>query len=249
MLKMDNVSVQINEKSILKNMSFTVPQGQITAIIGESGSGKSTTLSALLGMLPKHASVKGSIYFNERNVMKLSKHDQVALRQKHFFTIFQDAANSLSPTQKIKQQLYGLTALRNGDTKEAFLARMTVILKDLNLHEDVLMRYPFELSGGMLQRCMLACAFYLEPDILLADEPTSALDMLHQQEFIQRLKKLHNRLATTVLLITHDLSVAASIADLILVMKNGEIIERGQVVDSFEQPKHPYTKRLVANHF
>ncbi|MGG2073949.1 ABC transporter ATP-binding protein [Lysinibacillus irui] len=249
MFKMYNVAVRMNEKTILKDLSFIVPKGQITVMIGESGSGKSTTISALLGMLPAHATVEGSIYFNGQNIMELSKQEQLALRQKHFFTIFQDAINSFSPTIKIKQQMYALSALRKGHKKKDFLATIQVMLKDFHLPENVLYCYPFELSGGMLQRCMLACALYNEPDILIADEPTSALDMLHQQEFIQLLKKLHTRLGTTILLITHDLGVAAAIADFILVMKNGEMVERGHVKDIFEQPKHPYTKQLVANHF
>lgn len=249
MFKMENVTVRINEKFILNDLSFTVPKGQITVMIGESGSGKSTMLSAILGMLPAQATVEGSIFFNGRNIVELAKQDQAVLRQRHFFTIFQDAANSFSPTQKMKQQLYGLTALRMGQTKAVFLAKMKHIVQDLHLPADVLEHYPFELSGGMLQRCMLACALYLAPAVLLADEPTSSLDMLHQQEFIQQLKRLHTQLETTVLLITHDLDVAASIADFILVMKSGEIVERGQVTEIFEQPKHPYTRQLVAHHF
>ncbi|WP_155591015.1 ABC transporter ATP-binding protein [Lysinibacillus cavernae] len=249
MFNIENLTVRINDKYLIKGMTFTVPKGQITAIIGESGSGKSTTISALLGILPAQATLEGTIFFNGRDLIDLSRDERLALRKKHFFTIFQDATNSFSPTLKMKQQLYSLTALRLGHKNEAFLAKIKVILKDLNLSEDVLESYPFELSGGMLQRCMLACALYNEPDVLMADEPTSALDMLHQQEFIKRLKKLHTQLGTTVLLITHDLGVAASIADFILVMKNGEIVERGQVAEIFEQPKHLYTKRLVANHF
>lgn len=246
--KIENVAVHLNGKYLIQDLSFTVPKGQITAVIGESGSGKSTTLSALLGMLPAQAVMEGSILFNERNLMELSEQERAGLRKKHFFTIFQDATNSFSPTLKMKQQLYRLTASRLGQKEEAFLGKITAIFKDLNLPEDVLNRYPFELSGGMLQRCMLACAFYNEPDVLMADEPTSALDMLHQQEFIKLLKNLHARLGTTIILITHDLGVAA-IADSMIVMKNGEIVEGGQVAEIFKEPKHPYTKRLVANHF
>ncbi|MDM5350037.1 ABC transporter ATP-binding protein [Lysinibacillus sphaericus] len=248
MFKVDNLAVQLDGKSLIQGLTFTVPKGQITAIIGESGSGKSTTLSALLGMLPARATMEGSIVFNERNVMTMSEQERVKLRKKHFFTIFQDAMNSFSPTQKIKHQLYRLTASRLGQKEEEFLDKITAILKELNLPKDVLNRYPFELSGGMLQRCMLACAFYHEPDVLMADEPTSALDMLHQQEFIKLLKNLHARLGTTILLITHDLGVA-KMADSILVMKNGEIVESGRMSEIFKEPKHPYTKQLVAHHF
>lgn len=248
MFKVDNLAVRLSGKSLIQGLTFTVPKGHITAIIGESGSGKSTTLSALLGMLPARASMEGSILFNEKNLMAMSEQERVELRKKHFFTIFQDATNSFSPNQKMKPQLYRLTASRVGHKEEEFLSKIMAILKELNLPEDVLQRYPFELSGGMLQRCMLACAFYNEPDVLMADEPTSALDMLHQQEFIKLIKNLHARLGTTILFITHDLGVA-KIADSILVMKNGEIVESGQVSEIFKEPKHPYTKRLVAHHF
>ena len=249
MFNIENLTVRVNDKNLIHNISFAVPKGQITAVIGESGSGKSTTVSAILGILPPHAVVTGAVFFCGKNQMELSKKERTALRTKHVFTIFQDATNSFSPTQKMKQQLYMYSALRLGHQKEKFLLKMTSILKQLNLSEDVLERYPFELSGGMLQRCMLACALYTEPDVLIADEPTSALDMLHQQDFIQLLKTLHDKLGITILLITHDLGVAVSVADSIVVMKNGAIVEMGQVAEIFEQPKHPYTKRLVANHF
>lgn len=179
MFKVDNLAVRLSGKSLIQGLTFTVPKGHITAIIGESGSGKSTTLSALLGMLPARASMEGSILFNEKNLMAMSEQERVELRKKHFFTIFQDATNSFSPTQKMKPLLYRLTASRVGHKEEEFLSKIMAILKELNLPEDVLQRYPFELSGGMLQRCMLACDFYNEPDVLMADEPTSALDMLH----------------------------------------------------------------------
>jgi ABC-type dipeptide/oligopeptide/nickel transport system ATPase component len=249
MFKIDNLTVRVNDKNLIHNISLTVPKGQITAVIGESGSGKSTTVSAILGMLPPPAEATGAVFFNGQNIMTMSKKDRLLLRTKHIFTIFQDATNSFSPTKKMKQQLYMFTALRMGEEKEMFLPKMTAILKELNLTEDVLDCYPFELSGGMLQRCMLACALYNEPDILIADEPTSALDMLHQQHFITLLKNLHAQLGTTIILITHDLGVAVSLADTIVVMKNGEIVEKGPATEIFEQPKHPYTKRLVANQF
>ncbi|QPQ35629.1 ATP-binding cassette domain-containing protein [Lysinibacillus sp. JNUCC-52] len=249
MFSIDNLTVQVNDKNLIHNISLTVPKGEITAVIGESGSGKSTTISAILGMLPPQTEAMGAVFFNGENMLTMSKKDRLLLRSKHIFTIFQDATNSFSPTQKMKQQLYMFTALRVGDDKERFLSKMTAILKELNLSVDILESYPFELSGGMLQRCMLACALYNEPDILIADEPTSALDMLHQQHFITLLKKLHAQLGTTIILVTHDLGVAVSLANNIVVMKDGEIVEKGQATEIFEQPKHPYTLRLVANHF
>ena len=249
MFNIENLTVRVHEKTLVHNISFAVPKGQITAVIGESGSGKSTTVSAILGILSSQADTTGAVLWEENNMLKMPNEEKERLRSKHIFTIFQDASNSFSPSQKMKHQLYALTALRLGHKKELFLATMSSILKDLNLPKSVLNCYPFELSGGMLQRCMLACALYIKPDVLIADEPTSALDMLHQQDFMKLLKNYHIQLGATILLITHDLGVAASIADTIVVMKNGEVVEKGPVVAIFQQPKHPYTKRLVANHF
>ncbi|MFJ7666491.1 ATP-binding cassette domain-containing protein [Lysinibacillus sp. NPDC097195] len=249
MFNIENLTVRVHNKNLVRNISFAVPKGQITAVIGESGSGKSTTVSAILGILAPQADATGTVLFEGRNLLKMSNDERVQLRSKRFFTILQDASNSFSPTQKMKHQLYTLTALRLGHKKELFLATMTSIFKDLNLPESVFNCYPFELSGGMLQRCMLACALYIKPDVLIADEPTSALDMLHQQDFMKLLKNYHSQLGTTILLITHDLGVAASIANTIVVMKDGEVVEKGQVEEIFQQPQHPYTQRLVANHF
>lgn len=249
MFNIENLTVRVQEKNLVHNISFAVPKGQITAVIGESGSGKSTTVSAVLGIIPPQANTTGAVLWEGSNMLEMANEEKARLRAKHFFTIFQDASNSFSPSQKMKHQLFALTALRLGHKKALFLATMTSILKDLNLPESVLNCYPFELSGGMLQRCMLACALYIQPDVLIADEPTSALDMLHQQDFMKLLKNYHTQLGTTILLITHDLGVAASIADTIVVMKNGEVVEKGPVANIFQQPKHPYTKRLVANHF
>lgn len=249
MLRLKNVSVSINNKNLIQHISFTVPEHKITAVIGESGSGKSTTISAILGILPAHANIQGEIFWHDSNVLAMSSKERSTIGKTNFFTIFQDAANSFSPTTKMRKQLYMFSGQRLGHKEELFLSKMSLIFKDLELSEDILQRYPFELSGGMLQRCMLACAFYNEPALLIADEPTSALDMLHQQEFIKLLKNLNNRLGTTILLITHNLEMAVSTAHSIVVMKSGEVVETGQASEIFEAPKHPYTKRLVANHF
>ena len=126
---------------------------------------------------------------------------------------------------------------------------MVVILDDLGLSSEILEQYPFELSGGMLQRCMIACALYVEPDLLIADEPTSALDMVLQKEFIELLKRLNEEQGTTILFITHDLDIVAEAADEMVVMQQGEVVETGAVVEVFERPEHRYTKRLLESRF
>lgn len=249
MLSIEQLSVEMNGRQLIHNVTFPVPKGHITSIIGESGSGKSMTVSAILGLLPVHAQVWGDILFNDKNLVEMSPKERVELRKKHFFTVFQDAANSFSPSTKMKHQLFIFTGHKQGHSKMEFYQRMRVILQDLDLTDDIMERYPFELSGGMLQRCMLACALYTEPTLLIADEPTSALDMLIQKDFIDLLKKLNDEKGTTILLITHDLDIAASVAHAVVVMKKGEVVETGQVSDVFDKPQHPYTKLLLENHF
>ncbi|MGE6515921.1 ATP-binding cassette domain-containing protein [Lysinibacillus sphaericus] len=249
MLSIDGLSVSLNGRQLINNVTFTVPKGRITSIIGESGSGKSMTVSAILGLLPVHAQASGAISLNDKNLVEMSPKDKVELRKMHFFTIFQDAANSFSPSTKMKHQLFIFTGHKKGHTKMVFFQKMRLILQDLDLTEDIMERYPFELSGGMLQRCMIACALYTEPTLLIADEPTSALDMLIQKDFIELLKKLNDEKGTTILLITHDLDIAVSAAHSVVVMKKGEVVEKGLVTDIFEMPKNSYTKLLLENHF
>jgi ABC-type dipeptide/oligopeptide/nickel transport system ATPase component len=249
MLSVNQLSIEIDGKSIVQNSSFLVPRGKITSIIGESGSGKSMTVSALLGLLPPGAKATGQAVFNEKNLITVLNKEMDVIRKAHIFTIFQDAANSFNPSVKMRNQLYEFSGRRTGDSFEGFRVKMCNILNDLGLSLEVLEQYPFELSGGMLQRCMIACALYVEPDLLIADEPTSALDMVLQQEFIGLLKRLNEEQGTTILLITHDLDVVADVAHEMIVMRHGEVVETGDVGAVFERPEHPYTKRLLESRF
>lgn len=249
MLRVHQLSIDIDGKSIVRNSSFSVPLGKITSIIGESGSGKSMTVSALLGIVPTGAKVTGQAIFNEKNLITVSDREMMEIRKKHLFTIFQDAANSFNPSVKMRHQLFEFSGRKTGDTIEEFRVKMEGILDDLGLASEIMEQYPFELSGGMLQRCMIACALYMEPALLIADEPTSALDMVLQKEFIGLLKRLNERHGTTILLITHDLDIVAEAAHDMVVMRHGEVIETGSVVEVFDCPKHPYTKLLLDSRF
>lgn len=132
---------------------------------------------------------------------------------------------------------------------QQFLGKIGTILDSLGLSVEIMEQYPFELSGGMLQRCMIACALYVEPTLLIADEPTSALDMMLQKEFIGLLKRLNEEQGTTILLVTHDLDIVAEVAHEMIVMRQGEVVETGTVKTVFERPQHPYTKRLLESRF
>ena len=248
MLKVEDLSIEINGASIVRGSSFFIPEGKIVAMIGESGSGKSLTVAALLRMLPAGARISGEIRYNGANLLQATNEEIVALRKKEFFTIFQDAMNSFNPSVKMDRQLYAFSAGRIGDDPASFRKRIKDILGRLNLSPDILNQYPFELSGGMLQRCMIACALYVKPALLIADEPTSALDKVVQKEFLKWLGLL-NESGTTVFLVTHDLDVVADVADEIIVMQKGEIVETGAVSDVLERPMHAYTRRLLESRF
>ena len=207
------------------------------------------TVSALLGILPSGAKATGQATFNGKNLITVSDKEMTEIRKAHIFTIFQDAANSFNPSVKMGRQLYEFSGRRMGDSVQQFQEKMDVILDELGLSSEIMEQYPFELSGGMLQRCMIACALYMKPDLLIADEPTSALDMVLQKEFIGLLKRLNEEQGTTILLITHDLDIVAEAAHEMVVMHQGEVVETGNVETVFEQPQHPYTKRLLESRF
>lgn len=249
MLSVRQLSIDIDGKPIVRSSSFSVPFGKITSIIGESGSGKSMTVSALLGILPPGAKVTGQAIYNEKNLISSSGKELAYIRKSRIFTIFQDAANSFNPSVKMRHQLFEFSGARIGDSVQQFQKKIVVILDDLGLSSETLEQYPFELSGGMLQRCMIACALYMEPSLLIADEPTSALDMVLQKEFIGLLKRLNEKRGTTILLITHDLDIVAEAAHDMVVMRHGEVVETGSVAEVFDCPKHPYTKLLLDSRF
>ncbi|MBE1553265.1 ABC transporter ATP-binding protein [Sporosarcina limicola] len=249
MLNVDRLTIEIDGKCVVEESAFSVRPGKITSIIGESGSGKSMTIAALLTILPLGAKATGHALFNGRNLLDASKKEMDAIRKTHIFTIFQDAANSFNPSVKMERQLYTFSGGRRGDTVQQFRTKMTGLLDELELSVDILKQYPFELSGGMLQRCMIACALYVAPDLLIADEPTSSLDRVLQKEFIELLKRLNEEQGTTILLITHDLDVVVEVAHEMVVMQAGKVVETGSVATIFKQPGHPYTKRLLDSRF
>ena len=249
MLNVNQLSIIIDNKYIVEKGSFLVPNGKITSIIGESGSGKSMTIAALLGILPPGAVASGQVLFQGRNLLECSAKEMMKIRKEQLFTIFQDAANSFNPSVKMDQQLYAFSGGRKGDTVNQFRVKMAAIMEDLGLSVAIFEQYPFELSGGMLQRCMIACALYVEPTLLIADEPTSALDRIAQKEFISLLKRLNEERGTTILLITHDLDVVAEAAHEMVVMHAGNVVETGYVDTIYKQPEHPYTKRLLDSRF
>lgn len=248
MLELKRLSIALDGVGVVHDSSFKVEKGKITALIGESGSGKSLTVASILRLLPKNAHVEGEIMYKGTNLLAIADENMVKLRRESIFTVLQDASNSFNEHIKMGRQLFAFSAGRIGDDWQTFERKMTRILEGLRLSSAILHQYPFELSGGMLQRCMIACAMYVQPELLIADEPTSALDAIVQKEFLGWLRTL-NENGTTVLLITHDLDSVADVADALVVMQHGRVVEQGSVKSLFTNPVHAYTKRLIDSRF
>lgn len=248
MLELKRLSIALDGVGVVHDSFFKVEKGKITALIGESGSGKSLTVASILRLLPKNAQVEGEIMYKGTNLLAIADEDMVKLRRESIFTVLQDASNSFNEHIKMERQLFAFSAGRIGDDWQTFERKMTRILEGVRLSPAILQHYPFELSGGMLQRCMIACAMYVQPELLIADEPTSALDAIVQKEFLGWLRTL-NENGTTVLLITHDLDSVADVADALVVMQHGRVVEQGFVKSLFTNPVHAYTKRLIDSRF
>lgn len=241
-----------DKKDVLKavdGVSFDLYPGEILGIVGESGCGKTTLALSLLNLIPHPGSVEsGEILFRGRNVLKMEGHELRDLRGRDISMIFQDPVAGLNPVLSVGDQVQEIiTAHTGADKREA--RRMAVeLLGSMGLAdpERVAARFPFQLSGGMAQRVMIATAMALQPAILIADEPTSALDMTVQAQILEELRKLRDQ-GVAILLITHDLGVIAQMADRVEVMYGGRLAESAQADALFDKPRHPYTWALLAS--
>jgi oligopeptide/dipeptide ABC transporter ATP-binding protein len=222
--------------------------GEILGIVGESGCGKSTIALSLLNLIPYPGSIdEGTIHFNGRNVLKMSESELRDLRGRDVAMIFQDAIAGLNPVLTIGQQVEEImTAHGVNDHREA-RRRSLELLESMGLSdaERIAGRYAFQLSGGMAQRVMIATAMALKPAVLIADEPTSALDVTVQAQILEELRRLRDQ-GVSILLITHDFGVIASMCDRVAVMYAGRVVEQGDIDSIFYKPRHPYTAALLA---
>ncbi|MBD2847676.1 ABC transporter ATP-binding protein [Paenibacillus sp. IB182496] len=236
---------------ILSGVSFALGRGEVTALLGESGSGKSTIARALTGLLPPSARIEGGLLrLGEEEAVDLAGDAPPwdRLRGRRIGMLFQDAQLALNPLMTIRAQFEeSLRAHRLAGRKEA-AAEASRLLRMLGFSEpgQVLHSYPFELSGGMCQRVCLALALCLRPDVLIADEPTSALDADSQRHVLELLRRLQGELGLTVLFITHDLAAAQAISDRVIVLREGRIVEDGAVRTVMARPSHAYTRALLA---
>lgn len=250
-LKVENLRVVFSRESkefnAVDDVSFTVEAGKITCLVGQSGSGKSMTALSIIKMLPSSAKLNGSVMYNEKNLLVLPTKELVKIRGKRIYTIFQNPMNALNPSVKIGKQLFYIAKSHGISDRKTFDRQIAGILEELNFCNSgmILEQYPFQLSGGMLQRVMIALAIWMKPEIIIADEPTTALDVTVQKEILNQFRRIRDVFGVTILLITHDFGVVAELADEVVVMYKGKIVEKSNVFKVFNSPKELYTKELL----
>lgn len=235
----------LNTKSFtvnaLDDVSFSVKKGQCLAIVGESGSGKSTLAKTIMKLLSPDS---GEINFMKQNIVNLSS-DETRVFRKKIQMIFQDPFSSLNPKFTIRQILSEPLEIHMMGDKDEIESKVIEHIKLVGLSEDDLSRYPHQFSGGQRQRICIARALIIKPEVIVCDEPVSALDVSIQAQILELLKKLQKKFQLTYLFITHDLRVVKYIADEVIVLQNGKLVEKGSVTQLFNKPSTDYTKALI----
>ena len=248
LLNIRNLSLSIHGAPILKDISLSIGEGEIAALTGESGSGKSMTAFATIGLLPKGAKTKGEISFDGINLLDQSEQSMCDLRGRDIGMVFQEPMTALNPVQTIGAQVMETILIHRAMPAEKAEARAHEVLSRVGLPTDKfpLSRYPHELSGGQRQRVVIAMAIALRPRLLIADEPTTALDVTTQAQILDLLKGLVTEQNMALMMITHDLAVVSDMADTLNVMQSGKIVETGPTRDVLREMRHPYTRQLFA---
>ena len=258
LLEIDNLKTWFHTRNgvvkAVDDISFTVDKGEVLGIVGESGSGKSVTVHTLMGLVPQPPGriEGGTATFGETDLLNTSLNTstatQRALRGKRIAMIFQDPMTSLNPYLRISEQLIEPLLIHGLADRETALKKGVAMLEKVGILDaaERVNSYPHEFSGGMRQRVMIAMALITDPEVLIADEPTTALDVTVQAQILRLLKELQADLGVSVIFITHDLGVIAELADRVVVMYRGHIVEQGDVLSIFDHPQHPYTKGLLA---
>ncbi len=247
-LRYDNVEIKYGDAVAVSDITFSVREGEILGIVGESGSGKSTIIKAAMGLLGEGAGVSsGDIIYDGKSLLNLSKKEQLEINGPNLGMIFQFAGSSFCPVRKIGTQLYEAMRAHSNISKEEFKERVSELLRKLGFNDDtrILESYPNELSGGMQQRVGVVCAMLLNPKVLLADEPTSAMDVTIQKQAVEEMVRVRDTFNTSIIIVTHNIGVVNAMADNVLVLKDGRIVEMGATKDIINNPKEEYTKKLM----
>ncbi len=248
LLELKNTEISYGSLLTVKNFNLTMEQGDIVSIVGESGSGKTSVIRAILGLLPGGGKVTdGKILFQGKSLLTKSKEDWRKLRGTDISMIFQDSGAMMNPTRKIGNTYVEYIRTHEKISKKDAWNKAVKMLERMRLAdpENIMKSYPFQLSGGMRQRVGIAMGMTYEPKLLLADEPTSALDVTTQAQIIRQFMELREDFGTSIILVTHNLGVAAYMSDSVVVMKNGEVVDRGDRDYILHQSEHPYTKTLL----
>lgn len=253
LLKIKNLNVsflsQRQRLHAVRNVEFELHPGETLGIVGESGCGKSATAKALVQLIPRHyADLSGEIWYADQNLASFSEKQMQKVRGKEIGMIFQDPMTSLNPTMRIGKQIVEgyLRHFPDVSWKSAWAYAIEMLhLVGIPNPEERMNEYPHTLSGGRRQRVMIAMALACKPKLILADEPTTALDVTSQAQILDLMKEIQRKTQTSIVLITHDLSVVAKCCDRVLVMYAGKIVESATVDQLFANPQHPYTQRLL----
>ena len=247
LLKVQQLCI-VNEtgQALLDDLNFELYPAQTLAMVGESGSGKSITALALLGLLPETLTGQGVVQFKNDDLLKLNQQQLQQLRGKAIAMIFQEPMTALNPLHKV-EKIVGENLILQGLSKAEAQQKVINLLHDVGIEDaqQILKSYPHQLSGGQRQRVMIAMALAGDPELLIADEPTTALDVTIQAQILDLLKSLQKKLNMSIIIITHDLGVISEMADEVVVMYAGEIVEKAKTRELFDDPKHPYTVGLM----
>ena len=233
----------------VRGISFSMERGQTLAIVGESGSGKSVTSRAIMGILTENATVRrGQVLFDGQDLLKLNQRQLCSIRGNRIAMVFQDPLSSLDPVMRIGEQIAEGIRLKLGVSPRAARKKALALLAEVGIRDPArcYRQFPHQLSGGMRQRIVIAIALAADPEILICDEPTTALDVTIQAQILELLGRLKQQRKLSILFITHDFGVVANVADRIGVMYAGKLVEYGTSREIFYDPRHPYTKALLA---
>jgi nickel transport system ATP-binding protein len=251
-LKVSDLHVQVKTKdgvsTLVQDINFELKQGKVLGLVGESGSGKTVTSMSILQLLDrKTTTIEGSITIQGRELNGLDDKEMREIRGKDIAFIMQNPMNAFTPVFTIGNQFIETIRSHTSLNKKQAMELAIDALQNVNLPNPakLLKSYPFQLSGGMLQRVMIAMAACLHPSVIIADEPTTALDVHNQLQVLRHLDKIRSEYGTSILLISHDLGVISEMADDVVVMQHGRIVETANVFDLFDNPQHEYTKKLL----
>lgn len=249
LLTYKNVDISFGENSVVHDVSFSLKSGEILGLVGESGSGKTTLIKAAMGLLGDNGVVtRGDILFEGKNLPDLSEGEMRRIRGEKIGMIFQDAGASLCPIRTIGYQIYESISAHKKISKQEAKEQALELFESLRFYdtERIWNSYPFELSGGMNQRAGIAISMLMNPSIIMADEPTSALDMAVQRQVVEEMLELRDKFGTAIIIVTHDIGVVSAMADSVLVLQNGRVMEYGSAEKVLNSPENDYTKKLLS---